>query len=799
MARVMRIALLCLACLLPLAATAGPNQAPIVSLTSPTNGATFTAPATITLTASASDPDGTVAKVEFYRGGTTLIGTATAPPYTITWSNVATGSYSLTAKATDNLGKSTTSTAVSIAVTAATNQPPTVSLTAPSSGATYTAPASISLAASASDPDGTVSKVEFFSGSTLLATATTPPYTYTWSGVAAGAYTLTAKATDNSGAATTSSAATISVGPANVPPLVAITAPTNCGPFDPASAITLQADAVDPDGTVTKVEFYQGSTLIGTVANPAPYADPRNAYALNWSGMSAGTYSITAKAYDNKGASTTSTAMTVTVSAPNQPPSVSITAPAAGAVYATGSNIVVSATASDTDDTVARVDFYAGSTLIGSSTSAPYSVVWNGVAAGNYSLTAVATDSRGASTTSAAVLVSVNSGGTGGPLTVSLAAPTPGGTYYTPAAITLTAAATSTAGTISQVQFYQGTTLLTTVNASPYSFTWSGATPGTYSITAKATDSAGNVATSPAAGISVAAPAVTYLHDDLLGSPIAATDAAGNVLWRETYEPYGKRVVNATAASGNRQFYTGKPLDAETGWGYFGARYYDPAIGRFLGVDAVDFIEGKLHTFNRYVYANNNPYRYVDPDGAAPITLEQLHQVNTAIQAYQACGSANCISASLTAMIGVRNELKAAGVDPIDRSAINANIGQASGLVADLRGVLDAAGGGGIIGLTQGGDSLRNGHLAGGIHPKTGIPFDKSGFPDFSGVAKAEVKIRQTGTRAGDFRAANEAAGFSKTPEGYTWHHHQDGTTMQLVPRDTHAQTGHTGGFNPDP
>src|SRR5262249_5871016 len=145
MPRVLRIALLWLGCLLPLAASAAANKAPVVSLTAPSNGAAFTAGATLTLSASASDPHGSAAKVEFYRGGTTLLGTATTAPYTLTWSNVAAGSYTLTAKATDNLGKSTTSSSVSITVTAPTNQPPTVSLTSPSNGATYSAPASISL------------------------------------------------------------------------------------------------------------------------------------------------------------------------------------------------------------------------------------------------------------------------------------------------------------------------------------------------------------------------------------------------------------------------------------------------------------------------------------------------------------------------------------------------------------------------------------------------------------------------------------------------------------------------------
>ena len=94
------------------------NAPPTVSLTSPTNGATFTAPANITLTANAADSDGTIAKVEFY-GGTTLIGTDTTAPYSFAWSNVAAGTYTLTAKAFDNAGLSTTSSAVSITVNAA--------------------------------------------------------------------------------------------------------------------------------------------------------------------------------------------------------------------------------------------------------------------------------------------------------------------------------------------------------------------------------------------------------------------------------------------------------------------------------------------------------------------------------------------------------------------------------------------------------------------------------------------------------------------------------------------------------
>ncbi|MDI3289190.1 HNH endonuclease [Polyangium sp. 15x6] len=80
--------------------------------------------------------------------------------------------------------------------------------------------------------------------------------------------------------------------------------------------------------------------------------------------------------------------------------------------------------------------------------------------------------------------------------------------------------------------------------------------------------------------------------------------------------------------------------------------------------------------------------------------------------------------------------------------------------------------------------------------PKTGVPFDAEGYPDFkaAGVVKREVKITQTGDRREDIKRANQAANYKLTPKDHTWHHHQDGKTMQLVHRDIHGATGHTGG-----
>jgi chitinase len=92
------------------------NTPPVVNITAPANNASYTAPASVTITATASDTDGAIAKVEFYNGAT-LLGTATASPYSYSWSNVPGGTYSLTAKATDNGGATTTSAAVTVTVT----------------------------------------------------------------------------------------------------------------------------------------------------------------------------------------------------------------------------------------------------------------------------------------------------------------------------------------------------------------------------------------------------------------------------------------------------------------------------------------------------------------------------------------------------------------------------------------------------------------------------------------------------------------------------------------------------------
>ena len=380
---------------------------------------------------------------------------------------MAIGNYALTAKATDSKGGTATSPVATVHVKA--NVPPSVSITAPANNSGYTAPATINLAATATDTDGTIAKVEFYQGATRLATVTTAPYTYTWSNVAGATYALTAKATDDKGAVTTSATVTVKV---NKPPTVSITAPANGAVIVLPATVTINATASDADGTISKVEFYRDGVLLGT--------DTASPYSFVWSNPPAGTYVLTAKATDNLGVVTTSAPVTISVKI-NQPPTVSITSPANGANVRAAGSLTITANATDSDGTISKVDFYADDVLTCSDTTPPYSCAWTVATEGVHGTTAFAIDNKGAGTWSAPVSFNVT---LNQPPAVNLTAPLEGQYFISPSAlpdIGLAATATDSDGTIAAVRFYKqaeglvgdpAPVLLGTVNAPPYQMTW---------------------------------------------------------------------------------------------------------------------------------------------------------------------------------------------------------------------------------------------------------------------------------------------------------------------------------------
>jgi hypothetical protein len=523
-----------------------PNQRPTVSLTSPVNGARFAPGSDIALSATASDPDGTVSKVEFYRDGTTLLGTDSTNPYSIVWTAVPAGIYSLSAKATDNKGATTTSATVSITIAPPPNAPPGVAFTSPADGSVVEASPGFTLVASATDSDGVIASLQFYDGLTLLGTVpgSGSSMSATWpvSEATTGLHTYRTVATDNGGA-TATAAVTLQVA---APPLVALVLPAACIRLQDPANVILQAEAAVTDGSITSVAFFHGDTLIGTST-----AEP---FTISWAGVREGTYVITAKATDDRGATAVSSGVSIVVESSNAKPVVAMTSPAEGATFAAGSSVTLTATANDGDGTIAKVEFLRGTTLIGTSYAPPHSALWSAVAPGNYLLAARATDNLGAIGTSPAVAVTVEANH---PPIVSLDAPAEGTRYLEPAIVELKATASDSDGSIAFVDFYDGATLIGRTTLAPYAITWSNAPAGPHSLTAKATDGAGAVATSAAVAIVVdpnEAPQVSlllpvgnvYFAPATIALNAAATDADG-ILRVDYYQ--GATLVGSAASA----------------------------------------------------------------------------------------------------------------------------------------------------------------------------------------------------------------------------------------------------------
>ncbi|PSU34218.1 chitinase C-terminal domain-containing protein [Photobacterium lutimaris] len=182
------------------------NQPPVIAITSPNTGTSIITGDSVTISADATDKDGTVARVDFYVGSSKL-SSVTQPPYQINWTAV-TGNQLLRAIATDDEGAST-ETSVAVIVQDTANSLPTVDLAL--SASSIELGSSIILTSVAEDSDGTIDKVDFFANGSLIGTVATAPYTLNYTPAQSGTITFFARATDNLGATSDSSSATLAV------------------------------------------------------------------------------------------------------------------------------------------------------------------------------------------------------------------------------------------------------------------------------------------------------------------------------------------------------------------------------------------------------------------------------------------------------------------------------------------------------------------------------------------------------------------------------------------------------------
>ncbi len=236
---------------------------PTVSVTAPTNGAAISAGSTASVTTTASDND-SVSSVDFYIDGT-KVSTDTTSPYTYSWNttNVTLGTHTIQAKATDpsaNVGSSST-----ISVNVADQTPPTVSLTAPTSGSTLKG--TVNITANASDNAGGsgLAKVEFYVDSQLKGTDTTSPYSFSWDSTTAtnATHTLSVIAYDSASPANTTTSSNVSVTVDNSAPTVPQNLQMTANTF---TSVTLGWGASTDNIGVTGYRVSRNGTVLATTS-----------------------------------------------------------------------------------------------------------------------------------------------------------------------------------------------------------------------------------------------------------------------------------------------------------------------------------------------------------------------------------------------------------------------------------------------------------------------------------------------------------------------------------------------------
>ena len=430
---------------------------------------------------------------------------------------------------------------------------------------------------------------------------------------------------DSAGALTTTVPDSIAL-VVNAAPTATWVTPIDGTTFTAPANVTLSVTASDSDGSITKVDFYNGTTLIGSIATGQTGYTGNN-YSFSWTNVQGGSYPLSAIATDNNGATVNAGTISVSV---NNPPTIALTSPLNNSSVNVGTPIILSATASDSDGSISQVDFYNGTTLIGSiatgqagNTGNNYTFSWANAASGSYTLSAIATDNQNTSTTSIPVSVNVNAL----PM-VALTSPLNNSSVNVGTPIILSASASDNDGSISQVDFYNGTTLIDTVlsgsagdTGSGYTTTWSNIAPGTYQLTAKATDNNGARVTTTPVTVTVKATAATiyYIHPDHLGTPRAITtsDTANTKVWEwKNEDAFGNNAPNEDPSATGTAFkynlrFPGQYFDSETNTNYNYYRDYDPAKGRYVQSDPIG-LKGGLNTF---AYVGGNPLSYTDPLG----------------------------------------------------------------------------------------------------------------------------------------------------------------------------------------
>ena len=431
---------------------------------------------------------------------------------------------------------------------------PVVTITSPTNNAAFLTGTPIALNATAIDPDGSVNEVKFYGNTTnLLGTAfhsAGNTYALGWYGAPVGTNLVTAVATDNDVLSSTSSPVAVIVHPYLE---VYFVQPTNDQLFVASPTnIFLNAAAISYIGAPASVTFSNNLTNLGSgIAGTYP------TFHLLWQDATNGTYTLTVNAADNQGNTASDTVTNIIV---NAMPAVSIITPTNIQSFPQGTNVLLSASAHDADgdNTITRVQFFCYTNLVwtnlGSLTSTGanglYNLTWSNLSAGTYPITAVATDDRGASSSSSITVFKVTPT-TPAPI-VWITYPTNGAAFFAGTTITITANATSFPASVTNVEFFVNGASIGSDPTEPYAVTECCWMPGNYVLLALARDSFGSSSVSTQVNITISnsLPTGTGFWDPTFFAP---ADACAEDPTKDINISAG---VLSTAVQGANVFYT---------------------------------------------------------------------------------------------------------------------------------------------------------------------------------------------------------------------------------------------------
>lgn len=513
-------------------------------INSPVNSTLVPQGSSVVLKADATVTAGFIKQIQFYDNGVPIGQPDTTLPYSLIYtpSGNAGTSRSITARAIDNTGaEQTESTPILLQIVQAITPRPTSAISSPLNGSavpvTIATEDVITVTVDAASTTGRVSKVELYIDGELFGTDNTYPYTFDWKPKVVGAYNLVALTYDDKNNVIASSAgATGSNTPeptrvrVAAPPTVTIIYPGNGGTIFEGITAQLKAAASDSNSveggipvTITSVQFFDSGTFVGSATTSADGSTYTVSFKptrrVDKDGVPIPS-SFTAVATNSAGLSQSSKPVSVTVmqggSPPPPPPDgippvVTLTQPYSGQTVTVNTPVTFTATASDADGTITSVQFVVNDAVLSTDQVYPYSATWTPTALGNYSITAVAADSKANSVATTPIVVTVVDPSVSGP-TVSIASPLAGAPLTAGNPTTIRANATDDTA-IASVQFYiNGKPFGTADTSYPYTADWVPASPGTYTLVARAVDEVGNQTASSPVVVTVtngAAPIIT--------------------------------------------------------------------------------------------------------------------------------------------------------------------------------------------------------------------------------------------------------------------------------------------------